>query len=890
MEDEMRFHVESYAEDLVRQGMRREEAVRLARVEFGAIESSKDECRDALGLRLWDELWGDLRYAARMLWRSPGFTAVAVISLALGIGANAAIFSLAKEVLFRQMGVPNAKQLRLFSWAQRPNSHVDSAWGSFSKNKLGEMTGAPFPYPLFVEMRRHNAVMEDLVAFKDIYKLTATVDGQAEPVDGVLVSGNYYPILGARVIAGRAIAPADEMSGAPAVAVISDAYWARRFARSAGVLGKPVDINRVPVTIVGVNAPEFKGTKAGGTPEVFLPISVQPEIIPDPSGSLLSNRELWWVLILGRLKAGITDRSATAALRLSFLNAYRSTFPEKKESDMPRFEIRPGGRGLDLEQQSFRQPITVLLGFAGLALLIACANLATLLLARSSARQREMSVRLAMGAARWRVARQVLTEAMLLAILGGAAGLLLGYAGRNLIPNLFEYSWRANTIDAPFDWGVFVFAFAITLITGLLFGIAPAWRSSKADLNSGLKEVTRVTMVRSKLLLGKSMVVFQVSLSLLLLVGAGLFLRTLLNLKSASLGLNPEHILLFELDPPQSRYTAQQRERLFARVQDAIAQLPGVEAATASAMPLLADSMGHTCYRPRGGKGAAGHGGTAWENEVGPRFFGTLGIPIVRGRGFTAHDDQHAPRVAVINRTLAKKLFPGVDAVGQAIESCSVGPLVKPIEIVGVSADAKYSSIRDEPPPTVYIPYSQVSELQSMTFELKTAASTGSIVPEIRTAVRSIDKDLPLLELRTQTQQIDATLSQERVFADLTSGFGLLALVLAAIGIYGIMAYTVSRRTNEIGIRMSLGAQARQVLGMVLRETSLLAGLGLAMGAVAALGLTRLVGSMLYGLRPTDPLTFLGAAVLLGVVGLAAGLIPARRASRIDPMQALRHE
>jgi predicted permease len=486
----------------------------------------------------------------------------------------------------------------------------------------------------------------------------------------------------------------------------------------------------------------------------------------------------------------------------------------------------------------------------------------------------------------------VLTEAMLLALLGGGLGLLLGYWGRNLIPRLFEDSWSPRSIEPQMDWTVFFFAVAATVLTGILCGVAPAWRSTRGDVNAGLKESGQMSTGRSKATLGKFLVVFQVSLSLLLVVGAGLFLRTLINLRTMSYGLNPERILLFALDPPKSQYSTEQRAALFQRISERVGALPGVQSGTLSGEALLANNMDDNCYEPIPKPAGLPVQEHVFVNTIGPRFFETFAIPIIAGRSVNAHDTQNAPLVAVINQRMAKEIFPGANPVGRTLTECGAAAGTPRIEIVGVSADAKYSSIRQDVPATLYLPYLQShdEDAGAMTFELKTAASMGSIVAEVRRAVRSIDKDLPLLDVRSQTQQIDATLTQERVFATLTTTFGILALILASIGIYGIMAYTVSQRTNEIGIRMALGARAGQVLSMVLRETSLLACAGVVAGIVAAFGLTRLVASMLYGLKPNDPLTYGAAALLLLGVALTAGFMPARGAARIDPMQALRHE
>ena len=895
MDAELRFHLTSFQEDLIRQGVSPDEALRRARLTFGSVEMHKEECRESLGLRPLDELYADIRYAVRMLRQSPGFAAIAIGSLALGIGANTAIFTLAKDVLLKTMAVPHSEQLRLFSWAQGPKSDIGDAWGSFDQNDAGEMVGTPFPYPLFTEMQKtelqkHDSVLRDMVAFKDVYRLGITIDGASEPLDGILVSGNFYRGLRVPVIAGRAITESDDGPNSPAVALISDAYWARRFGRSAATLGRTITVNHLPITVIGVNATGFSGPKAGGFPELFVPISLQQRILPQPRGSLLTNPSFWWVLILGRMRPGVTDEAATLGLRAEFENAFRATLPAKKPVDMPRFFLAPGNRGLDLQSGTLQKPIFLLMGVAGLVLLIACANLANLLLARGAGRQREMSVRIALGASRLRVMRQVLTESLVLAFLGGVAGLALGYWGRHLIPNLFENSWSAPSMEIQFDWRVFGFAFFITLLTGILFGLAPALHSIYTEANAGLKESGRMSTGRTRALAGKSLIVLQVALSLLLLVGAGLFVRTLVNLKTTALGMNPERLLLFELDAPRTRYSAAQRIRLYQRIEQQIASLPGVQSITLSSEPLLAGSMENACYRPTGRPAAPGREDYPFRNMVGGEFFQTIGIPIINGRGFTDRDSQGSPKVAVINQRLARQDFPNGSAIGRTISACTLGDPATSYRIVGVSADAKYDNIRNGSPPTLYLPYAQAADIYGMTYEVKTAASTASMVAAIRKAVQSVDRELPVLEVRTQMQQIDATLSQERLFALLTSGFSLLALLLASIGIYGIMAYTVSRRTNEIGIRMALGAQASGVLAMILREAALLVCIGIACGLAATLAGTRLAASMLFGVTATDPMTFAGAAGFLFVIALVAGFIPARRAAKIDPMQALRHE
>jgi predicted permease len=888
MDAELRFHIESYASDLLKTGIPQDEALRRARIEFGNVELQKEECRASLGLRIWDEVRGDLVYGARLLRQSPGFTAVAIVSLALGIGANTAIFTMASQVLYKTMAVPEPGRLRMLKWLRHPNSAVGPAWGSFEKNELGEMVGSPFPYPLYVDLRKRLATMEDLAAFKDVSRLTANAAGEAESIDGELVSGNFYHALGVKVNAGRPIGEADDTPAASPVAVISDAYWARRFGRSADVLGKTIKVNMLSVTVIGVNSPEFHGAKICCNPEIFLPISLQPGLIPNPKGSLIANANFWWVCLIGRLKPDISPAAAQTAAEAEFHHSLRTTIPEKPPAEFPGLLLAAGDRGLDTQTGTFASPLHLLLGAAGLVLLIACVNLANLLLARGSARQREIGVRLAMGAGRFRIFRQALAESMLLAVLGGAAGLVLGYASRNLLPTLFEDSWHASALENQFDWKVFAFAAFITLATGLVFGIAPALRLNSANTGNVLKETRRMSSNSSRALFGKSLVVFQVGLSLLLLIGAGLFIRTLANLRSSPIGFNPQRLLLFEVDPARSRYTGAKRVALLRQIEEKLSALPGVQSATLSSEPLLAHSMDNNCVRPTGRTPALKGEDGVLTNNVGERFFETVEMPIMAGRSFNWHDNQHGPRVAIVNGKLAQSFFPHSGALGKTVSFCEAKDA--PIEIVGVAADAKYAAIDEEPPPTLFLPYLQQEDAEDVTFEIKTAASTESMVKLIRTAINSVDRDLPLLDVRTQNQQIDATLTQQRMFASLTGGFGVLALILAGIGIYGIMAYNVARRTNEIGIRMALGAQARSVLAMILREAWLLAGLGIVLGLAVALAVTRLLAAMLFGIRPNDPLTYCTAGLLLLAIALVAGAVPARRAASIDPCDALRHE
>jgi len=888
MHAELRFHIEAYAEDLMCGGMSREEAMRRARMELGGVEAQKEAMRASLGLRLWDEPWADLRYAVRMLRKSPGFTAIAVGSLALGIGANTTIFTVAKQVLLDRLNVPHPQDLRLFAWKSGEKPVVHSSWGQWDRLPSGQTTSTSFSYPVFQQLRRENHALEDLFAFKDAGRMTATVDGQAEVVQSEMVSGNYYQQLGVRTQLGRPIQPSDVVApSSGAVVVISDGYWARRFGRSPNVIGKTIELNLIPVSIVGVNQPRFTGAKgAQSSPEVFLPFSMQPVILPKGKDSLLSDTKLWWVLIMGRIKPGVPEQSARVSLDVALNAAVRATMTIGKGEEIPHLILSDGSRGMNYTARQFAQPVYVLMSLVGLVLMLACANIANLLLARSAARQREMSVRLALGAGRWRILRQVLTESLLLSGLGGIAGFGLGYLGRNAIPRLLSNSWESTTFDGRFDWRVFAFTAGITLLTGLLFGIAPAWQATRTQVNSGLKDAALTITHRRKGYAGKAIVVFQVALSTLLVVGAGLFLRTLVNLVSVDPGFRPQHILLFDMQPPRTRYPAPKDVALHRRLEEELASVPGVDSVALSAVTLVANGTSTVDFLPSGQSRNSAKEQSVYINPVSERFFTTMSIPILAGRGFGESDTETSLKVAIVNRRLVRQFFPNTDPIGKTFDSNH-----QKFQVIGICADAKYDSLRHEVPPTFYPLYRQLLDAEyGMTYEIHTQMKPESIIPSLRKAIQSVDKDLPLIDVRTQEEQIDATMQQERIFANLSAGFGVLALTLACIGIYGVMAYTVARRINEIGIRMALGAQARQVLLMILRESSWLAIIGVAAGLGAALFLTRFLKAMLYGLQPNDPVTLIGAALLLFMVAILAGWGPAQRASRVEPMQALRHE
>jgi predicted permease len=891
MEDELAFHIDACAEDLMRQGVPEHEAFRRARAEVGSIASQKENCRAAWGTRLWDELRSDLRYAARTLSKSPGFAAIAIGSLALGIGVNTVVFTATKSLLLNRLAVPRPQELRLFAVVQGNKGVVHGSWGYYEESPSGETLITSFSYPIYQQLRQQNHVLQDIFAFKNYGRMTATIDEKAEAVTTEMVSGNYYRALDVHPVLGRPILETDDADvGSGPVIVISYGYWSRRFGRSPNVIGRKIEVNSTPMTIIGVNPPAFTGAyEVQNSPDIFLPFSMQHIVGPKSSASLLTDRNLWWVMLMGRLKPGVSAQTAQSALNVELNAAIRATMVVGKNDEMPRLLLEDGSRGQNEAGGKFAKPIYVLTSLAAFVLLLACANLGNLLLARASSRQREMSVRLALGAGRARILRQMLTESLLISFAGGVAGLILGYTGRNAIPHLLSTSWDPPITTSDFDWPIFTFAAVVSILSGLLFGMTPAWQSTRTQVSSGLKDSQQTATRRNRNLAGRTLVVIQVALSMLLLAGAGLFVRTLINLNNTRLGFDPNNLLLFDLEPPQTKYPDAKSVPLYRAIEEKLASLPGVDAVTLAQVPLISgDRSGHI-FEPDDASLKTKDRRHVAYNMVGQHFFTTFKIPVIAGRGFGDGDTETSPKVAVINQQLAKKFFPTTDPVGKTFLTDDPGRLTR-MQIIGVCKDTKYDNLRSDPPATFYVPYRQQAGSEFITFAIHTRMPSETIAPSLRAAVASIDKDLPLLDVRTQNEQIEDRSKGERTFASLTSGFGLLALVLACIGIYGLMAYSVARRTNEIGIRMALGAQSGRVQRMILREASLLAIVGVAAGLAVGVAMSRLIATMLYGLKSYDPLTFAGASLLLLVVALSASWIPARRAARIDPLKALRHE
>jgi predicted permease len=896
MDSELACHLELLTQDLIQSGLSREEAARRARIALGPMLKHKEEMRASIGLRWWDQLWADIRYALRLLRKSPVFTTVAVGSLALGIGVNTAIFTIAQHMLLDRLNVPHPEQLRMFYLSQPRDGVVNELWGWWDDLPGGGRVTTSFTYPVYEQLRSQNKSLADVMAFKPYGRMTVTVRGDAEATETEMISGNYYSVLGERPQLGRGIQESDDReTGSGPVVTISDKLWAKRFGRSPDVIGKVILVNATPMTVVGVNPPRFTGAySAQASPDIFLPFSMQPIVAPQSIGSdtstlLLKNKVLWWVLVMGRAKPGVSVATAEAELNVALSAAVRATMPVKTESQLPRLLLKDGSRGQNPNTDGLEKPVYVLMALSGLVLLLACVNLANLLLARVGARQREMSVRLALGAGRWRILRQTMTESLLLSVIGGATGLLLAWAVRNVLPRMLADSWAPPAFAARFSWPIFLFAAAVSIATGFVFGLGPAWHATRVQVSASLKDSGQTVTHHRRGLSGKAIVGLQMALSMVLLVGAGLFARTLMRLEGSVLGIRSHNLLLFSVELPEARYPKTASTPVLQRLEERLASVPGVQEVALTREPFFSGSAVVSTFLPDGWKRKAEGNPSALANRVGRGFFSTFGIRILAGRGFDGHDTPTSRNVAVVNESLAKKYFPNTNPIGKTFEEGRKHPVT--IEIVGVSADTRYHHVRAEAEPTYYTPYWQKGDgVHDATFAIRTSVAGETLLPTLRDAVQQVDAGLPMLDVRTQDEQIAANLRPERIFATLTSGFGVLALVLACIGVYGVMAYSVARRTSEIGIRLALGAIPRQVLEMVLREATWLSAVGIAIGFTASFLLARFVRSMLYGIAPYDPMTFSGAALLLLLVALGASWIPARRAANVQPVAALRHE
>ncbi len=853
-----------------------------------------------MNTRGWVEMVArDFGYALRTLRRSRGFALVAALTLALGIGANTAIFTLLDQVLLRLLPVKNPQQLVLLTMRGK---HYGNNWG-----------GNAISYPMYRDFQDHNEVFSGMFC-RFPNPVSMTFGAQSERVAAELVSGTYFDVLGVGTALGRAFTPEDDRvpDGHPLVMLSYD-FWRQRFGGDRQIVGKTVLINKHEMTIIGVAQAGFDGVELGYSAKIFIPVMMEKEIIIGPM-KMLTDRRSRWVNAFGRLRPGVTETKAKAALQpfmhsMLEMEVKEAAFHNASAYAREQFlkcwiDVLPGSQGRASLRRELRTPLWVLMATTGMVLLIACANIANLLLARATGRQKEIAVRLAMGATRGRIVGQLLIETLSLSALGGILGLALAFwADKALMAVYLPSDSNALNISAVPDFRILLFTLAVSVVTGVIFGLAPALQSTRPDVGRTLKDQAGAVVGGGHGRLRNVLVVTQVALSLLLLIGAGLFLRSLKNLSNLGTGFPAERLVGFNIDPSLNGYTPQQLNGFYQQLTDSLGAIPGVKSVAVASMRIMENNEWDS------GLTAEGYSPTkaddhpqAYMNQIGPGYFATLGVPIVAGRDFRLTDNHvikradatddfdTTPTTVIINEKFAQRFFAGHNPVGMHLGFGTDPGTHTDMEIIGVVKDIKYTNLRDEIPIQAYVPYMNSPYLGGMTIYVRTAGEANQLMSSVRARMRELDANVPIYKMRTMEEQISNSLATERMIASLSTVFGFVATVLAIIGLYGVMSYSVAQRTREIGIRMALGAEQGKVIGMVMREVVTLIAIGIGVGVPAALVLTRVVKSQLYGLEAYDPWTLGLATGLLAMVACAAGYLPALRASRVDPMKALRYE
>jgi predicted permease len=807
-----------------------------------------------------------------------------VLSLALGIGANTAIFTLVDQVMLRLLPVKNPQEL-VTLWGRG-----DHYGGNNGRYKLS--------YPMYVEFRDQNQVFNGMLGSWDT-SINLGFDGRTERIAGQLVSGTYFPVLGVSAALGRVFTPDDDKvkSGHPVV-VLSYRYWITRFAGDLGVIGKKLSVNGYPMTIVGVSQAGFDGTDPASSPQIRIPLLMEPAV--NQGSTNLEDRRFRWVNVFGRLKPGVTMEQARAGLQPLFhqmlemevqQKEFAKTAPITREKFLRMWlDLLPASKGLSNFRRQFSNPLLVLTAIVALVLLIACANVANLLIARATARQKEIAVRLALGAGRARIVSQLLIESLLLAITGGVTGLVLAvWIDRTLIGFLPPGTDQLAISITP-DWRILTFNLGISLVTGVIFGLIPALKSTRPNLAPTLKDEVGSIVGGSSVGLRKALVAAQVTLSLLLLIGAGLFIRSLQNLKDLDPGFRTKNLLTFAVSPVANGYPKERSLQFYRQLKEKLDAVPGMESSTLAVVPILEDNEWDSWVSVENFTAKPGEWIDPHMNYVSTDYFKTLDVPILLGRDFRLTDGSGAPKVAIINERFARQYLGGTNAIGRHIGMGGDPGTKLDIEIVGIVRDSKYETMRDEMPIEVFLPYVQLNFVNSMSVYVRTQRDPEQAFSAIRQVVNGLDSNVPMYRIKTLEQQLENSLVTERLVASLSSAFGLLATLLAAIGLYGVMSYAVARRTREIGIRMALGAEGGDVVWLVMKEVVVLVAAGIGVGLPLAWGLTKLVKTQLYGITPNDPMSIALATLGIAFVALMAGYLPALRATRVDPMRALRWE
>jgi predicted permease len=830
-----------------------------------------------------------VKLAFRTLFKSPFVTAVAILSLALGIGANAAIYSLFDEILLRPLPVREPERL-VYLRSEGPKQ------GMTSCNQAGDCDDV-FSYAMLRDLEQKQTVFTGL-AGHFIFGVNLAYRGQTLNSQGVFVSGSYFPTLGLRPALGRLLTPADDQTvGSHFVTVLSHSYWESQLGSNPAVLNDKIIINGHPMTIVGVAPKGFEGTTLGTKPKVYVPASMRG--LMNPGWNHFANRKAYWIYVFGRLKPGVSVQQATAQINAVYrpiINEVDAPLLEGTSAQtMKRFKdktitLLDGRKGQSSVHGETRVPLILLLSITGIVLLIACANIANLLLARGAGRSTEMAVRLSLGGTRRQLLSQLLTESVLLAFLGGVVSLLVAHWTLASIASILPAD-ATDTANFRLRMPAVTFAAAASIVTGLLFGIFPALNSTRPDLASSLRAgVGKHSGARAASRFRTSLVTVQIALSMALLISAGLFIKSLHNVGRVDLGLRPDSVITFGISPELNGYDPVRARAFFERVEDQIAAIPGVTGVAATQLQLLSGSNWGSSMNVQGFEAGPDTDVNSSVNQIGPGYFRTLGIPVLAGREFTRSDKLGAPKVVIVNEAFVKKFNLGREALGKRVGQGRRRTDQPDREIVGVVRNAKYSEVKREIPPQVFLPYRQDSTVGAINFYVRTSLSTQQLMRTVRTVMANLDPNLPVEDLKTLPQQIKENVALDRMISTLSAAFAALATLLAAVGLYGVLAYTVAQRTREIGVRMALGADERRVRGMVLGQVGVMTLVGGLVGVAAALGLGRAAGSLLYEIKGYDPLVFALAAATLTLVALGAGYVPARRASRVEPMQALRYE
>jgi predicted permease len=878
LEEELAFHLEEEAEECGYDAARRE---------LGNLGLIREDTRQMWGWTWVEQLMQDLRYAVRTMAKNPAFMAMAALSLALGIGANTAIFSFMDALMLRWLPVGNPERLVTLNWhasiSRMRGSVLHSGSGSAWKDGNG-MSSGMFPYPSFDALRQTGA-FSNVFGYFQMRSANFYARGQAEATTGELVTGDYFRGLELPPAAGRFLVDDDDRPGATPAVVLGFNLAQRRFGDAASAVGESVLIDNRPYTVAGVAPPGFSGLEPAESPELYIPLH-----IGDDARSL-DDEHYYWLLISARLRPGMTMSEAQEQIAPVFHRWVESTAENDQErAHLPELVLTSGAKGLDTLRREYSKPMFVLLAMVGLILAIACANIANLLLARATARRREMAVRLSIGAGRWRVIRQLLTESLLLASIGGAAGILIAVWGVRSLTLLLSSGTSPLTLKPDLNWHVLAGAIALSSLTGLLFGLAPALQATGVDVIAALKEV-RANDRSRRVTLSHVLVVGQIALSLLLVEGAGLFVRTLSKLESVQLGFNRENVLLFKLDAAQAGHKAPEIFSFYGDLKTRFGSIPGVRSASVAQTPLVGQGSWFTSVVPVGKEPVPDEDTRVL--TVGPDYLATMKIPLIAGREIDDRDFARSAAVAVVNEKYVKVNFDGRMPLGQRIViNPLAGKPAREFEIVGVTRDFRYGDLKEALPAIAFVPFNQVpfGRIDEMTYSLRTAGDPLAVVTAVREIVRQADARVPVAHITTQATMIEQTMTQEILFARLCSGFAVLALAIACVGLYGTMSYTVARRTGEIGIRMALGAPRGRVVWMVMRQVAIMGAIGLAIGLPATWAISRLVESFLYGIKVDDPSSIAAAIVTMAIAVLVAGYAPARRASRIDPVMALRSE